>query len=114
MNKVVFGLILGAGLGTLDGLSALLSAPEVAAEIVGIVVGSTIKGVITGAAVGWFARRVDSLPLGIAFGFALGLFLAFLVALGNHYYWQVMIPGALVGTIVGYATQRFRSTAARA
>lgn len=112
MNKPVFGLVLGGVLGVFDGLSALLSAPEVAPEIVGIVIGSTIKGIITGVLIGWFARKVNSLPLGILFGLGVGLFLAFLVAAmprpdGKHFYWEIMLPGGILGMIVGYATQRF-------
>jgi hypothetical protein len=26
---------------------------------------------------------------------------------GQHYYFAIMLPGAIVGMIVGYATQRF-------
>jgi hypothetical protein len=35
-----------------------------------------------------------------------GVILAFLVALGNGYYWQMMLPGGILGLIVGYATMR--------
>jgi len=28
-------------------------------------------------------------------------------ATGRRYFWEIMIPGAMVGLIVGYATQRF-------
>jgi hypothetical protein len=68
--------------------------------------------------IGWFARKVDSLPLGILFGLGVGLLLAFLVAAmpsetGEHYYWQIMLPGSFVGLIVGYATQRYGSRPAR-
>ena len=76
MKKPVFGMLLGGVLGIFDGLSALVSAPETAPGIVGIVIGSTFKGIIAGAAIGWFARKVNSLPLGILFGTAVGLFLA--------------------------------------
>jgi hypothetical protein len=112
MNKPVFGLVLGGVLGIFDGLSALISAPEVAPEIVGIVIGSTIKGLITGVLIDYFARKVNSLPLGIVFGLGVGLFLAFLVAAiprpdGKHFYWEIMLPGAVLGMIVGYATQRY-------
>lgn len=111
MNKPVLGLILGGVLGIFDGLTALFY-PEVASQIVGIVIGSTIKGLIAGVLIGYFARKVDSLAWGIVFGLAVGLFLAFLVAMmpdpsGNHYYLEIMLPGGLVGLIVGYATQRF-------
>jgi hypothetical protein len=112
MNKPLFGLILGGVLGVFDGLSALISAPEVAPMIMGIVIGSTLKGVITGVLIGWFARKVNSLPAGILFGLAVGAFFAFLVAAmpdesGKHYYWQIVLPGSVLGIIVGYATQKY-------
>jgi hypothetical protein len=118
MNKPVLGLVLGGVLGIFDGLSALVSAPETAPQIVGIVIGSTVKGIIAGVLIGWFAKKVNSLPAGIVFGLAVGLVLAFAVAAipgpeGQHYYWEIMLPGALVGVIVGYATQRYGGPAAR-
>jgi hypothetical protein len=114
MNKPVYGMLLGGFLGIFDGLSALLHGPEVAAQIVGIVIGSTLKGIIAGLLIGWFAKKVNSLPLGILFGFAVGLLLAFAVAAmpdpsGKHYYWQIMLPGSVLGVIVGYATQKHAS-----
>ncbi len=118
MNKPVLGLVLGGILGVFDGLTALVSAPETAPYIVSIVLGSTVKGLIAGVLIGWFARKKDSLPLGILFGLAVGLFLAWLVALmpsatGEHYYWEIMLPGGIVGMIVGYATQRYGREHAR-
>lgn len=112
MNKAILGVLVGGVLGIFDGLSALVSAPETRPLIASIVIGSTVKGIIAGALIGWFARKVDSLPLGIVFGLAVGLLLAFLVAMmpsetGEHYYWQIMLPGSLVGIIVGYVTQRY-------
>jgi hypothetical protein len=118
MNKPVFGLVLGGILGIFDGLSALVSSPEVSSQIVGIVIGSTVKGIVAGVLIGWFARKVDSLALGILFGLGVGVLLAFLVAAmpsatGEHYYWQIMLPGSFVGLIVGYATQRYGNRPAR-
>jgi hypothetical protein len=108
VKKPVFGLLLGGFLGVFDGLSALVSAPETAPDIVGIVIGSTIKGVVTGLLIGFFELKVKSLPLGILFGLAVGAFLAFLVALMNRrYYLQIMLPGSVLGVIVGYATYKF-------
>ncbi|HQR37224.1 MAG TPA: hypothetical protein PLF26_02395 [Blastocatellia bacterium] len=112
MGKPVFGLLLGGILGIFDGLSALVSAPEVAPQIVGIVIGSTFKGLVAGILIGWFARKVNSLPLGIVFGLAVGLLLAFIIAAmpnqeGGHYWWQIMLPGSVLGLIVGYATQKY-------
>jgi hypothetical protein len=106
MSKPVFGLLLGGFLGIFDGLTALLSAPETAPQIVGIVIGSTIKGVITGLIIGLVARKTRSLALAVVVGGLVGVALAFPVALMNRYYWQTMLPGGVLGVIVGYATFR--------
>lgn len=112
MKKWILGILLGGVLGIFDGLSAWVSAPEVRKDIVGIVIGSTFKGVIAGALIGWYAYRVPSMAKGIVVGLAAGAFFAFLIAVipneaGGHYWWEIMLPGTLVGLIVGYATQRF-------
>lgn len=115
MNKPVFGLVIGGVLGVFDGLSALVSSPEVSSQIASIVIGSTFKGLIAGVVIGWFARKVDSLIWGLVFGLAVGAALAFPIAILNtralhhNYYWQIMLPGSIVGLIVGYATQRHDS-----
>lgn len=107
MNKIVLGLILGGILGILDGLTSWFT-PAVRSGIVGIVIGSTFKGIIAGILIGVFARKVNSLPLGIVFGLAVGAFLAWIIAFMQHgYYFQIMLPGAMVGLIVGYATQKY-------
>lgn len=112
MKKPLLGFVLGAVLGVFDGLTALVSAPEVAPQIVGIVIGSTFKGLIVGVLTGWFANRVQSLPAGILVGLALGAFFAYLVAAmpqptGEHYYLEIILPGSVLGLVVGYATQRY-------
>ena len=113
MTKPMLGLVLGGVLGVFDGLSALVSAPNdpaVKAGIVGIVIGSTVKGILTGVLIGWFAKRTQSLGTAIVFGLAVGLALAFCVSLAQKlsgqpaYYWQIMLPGGILGVIVGYAT----------
>jgi hypothetical protein len=77
-------------------------------ELLGIVFGSTIKGVIAGVVIGVFARKVHSVAGGVLFGLAVGLLLAFGVAYLQHdYYLQIMLPGGMVGMVVGYATQRY-------
>lgn len=107
MSKPVFGLLLGGILGIFDGLTALISAPQTRPEIVGIVIGSTIKGLVAGVLIGFFARKVKSVPLGILFGLVVGGLLAYgVVLMGNPYFWEIVLPGSIVGIIVGYATQR--------
>jgi hypothetical protein len=110
MNKVAYGLILGGILGIFDGLTSWFT-PEVRSQLLTIVVGSTIKGIVAGVLIGFFARKVNSLPLGILFGLSVGLLLAFFVAHMQHgYYFEIMLPGGLVGLIVGYATQKYGSS----
>src|SRR5438477_7388141 len=114
MNKVLVGLLLGAVLGAVDGGTAWF-APAVRAQLAGIIFGSTSQGLIAGVAAGIFARQVNSVPLGILFGLAVGFVLAFIVAYLQHgYYFEILLPGSIVGLIVGYATQRYAapSTAA--
>ena len=111
MNKILLGLILGGALGIFDGLTSWFT-PAARPYMVGIVIGSTIKGLISGVLIGLFARKVNSLPLGIVFGLSVGLLLAFIVAAmpsetGEHYYFEIMLPGGIVGLIVGYAAQRY-------
>jgi len=115
MKKPLLGLLLGGVLGIFDGLTALLSAPEVAPEIVGIVIGSTVKGLVVGVLVGWFATRVRSLTWGLVVGLLVSAFFAYLVAAmprpdGKHFYWEIILPGSILGLIVGYATQSFGAT----
>jgi hypothetical protein len=112
MNKVLLGLLLGAILGAVDGSTAWFT-PEVRPEMAMIIVGSTFKGLVGGVLIGFFARKVKSLPLGILFGLAVGALLAFVIAAmpdaitGKHYYFQIILPGSIVGLIVGYATQKY-------
>jgi hypothetical protein len=108
VSKTTFAMVIGAVLGVLDGLSAYFSEPEVRPVILSIVAGSTVKGVVTGLLIALFERKVKSLALGVVFGLAVGLAFAYLVTLGNppSYFWKIMLPGGLVGLIVGYATYK--------
>ena len=74
--------------------------------MIGIVIGSTVKGVLTGVIIGFFARKVHSLVLGTIFGLAVGAFFAYLILLMNPgHVLNIMLPGSLVGLIVGYVAQ---------
>jgi hypothetical protein len=106
VKKVLFATLLGGVLGIFDGLTAWFT-PEVRNEIVGIVIGSTIKGLLTGVIIGLFATKVRSMALGIVFGLAVGAFFAYLILLMNPgHALNIMLPGSLVGVIVGYAAQK--------
>ena len=104
MNKPMLGLVAGGLLGAVDGLSALVSAPEVAPEIAFIVAGVII---------GWFARKVNNVTAGLIFGLAMGALFALPFALApdatthKRYFWEILIPGSMVGLIVGFLTQRY-------
>jgi len=114
MSKPVLGLALGGVLGIFDGLTAWFT-PAVRDQMAGIVVGSTIKGLIAGIAIGFFAKKFNSLPLGIVFGLAVGFLLAFLVAfLQKDHYFAIILPGSILGLVVGFATQRYGKPIAQA
>ena len=114
MSKPLIGVILGAVLGLIDGLTAWFT-PAVRDQLGGIVIGSTLKGIIAGVAIGFFAKKFHSLPIGILFGVLVGAFLAYLVAaMQGGYYFQIILPGTLVGLIVGFATQKYGNTPATA
>ncbi|MDP1824244.1 MAG: hypothetical protein Q8L48_13405 [Archangium sp.] len=114
MNRPLLGLLVGAGLGILDGLSALVSSPEVSGEIGGIVVGSAGKGLMAGIIVGLIARKLSSSRWSTFIGVVVAAVITFPVAHMNathygrpDYYWKIMLPGALVGAIVGYVVMRY-------
>ena len=114
MSKPLIGIVLGAILGVIDGLTAWFT-PAARPELGGIVMGSTIKGIIAGVAIGFFAKKFHSLPIGILFGVAVGAVLAYLTALMvGKYYFEIILPGTLVGLIVGFATQKYGNTSATA
>jgi hypothetical protein len=108
MNKILLGVALGAVLGVVDGATAWFT-PEVRNEMMGIIIGSTMKGVIAGVAAGIFARKVKNTAAGIAFGLVVGLALAYGVVYlgGGKYFFEIMLPGGIVGAILGWATQRY-------
>ncbi len=121
MNKIVLGLTLGGVLGILDGCTALLSGPELfngpdwRGELFSIVAGSMFKGLVAGVLTGAIARKMRNLPLGIVVGLLASALVTFPIAwmqrdnavTHRNYFWAIMIPGAICGAIVGFATQRY-------
>jgi hypothetical protein len=114
LNRPLLGMLVGAALGVLDGLSALLSAPEVREQIAGIVIGSSVKGLVAGLITGFIARKLASsraaVLVGTGVAFVLTAPIAYLNAKASgdaSYYYKIMLPGALVGALVGYMTMRY-------
>ena len=77
-----------------------------------IILGSTVKGIFTGLTVGLVAKWKQSLPLGILVGALVGFVLSSLAAMGQPaQYWEIVLPGMLVGVIAGIICQRWRVAA---
>lgn len=107
MSKPVLGLTVGAILGFLDGVSAWFS-PEARPVVLTIVFGSTLKGLATGLIAGLVARGRRSMALGIGTGLVVGFVLSSLAAIGQAgHYFEIVLPGMLVGAITGFVTQRY-------
>jgi hypothetical protein len=107
MSKPLLGILVGAGLGMLDGLSAWLS-PEARPMMMAIVVGSTLKGTVTGLLAGLIARWWRSMAFGVLSGLMIGFVLSSLAAVGQAgHYLEVVLPGMLVGSVVGFVTQKY-------
>ena len=111
-TKIGFAVLVGAILGAFDGMTAWFE-PAVRDQIGTIVMLSSLKSVIAGFLIGIFACFVKKRVAIAIFGLGMGLVLAYLVAMspdpktGEHYYAQIMVPGAIVGLLVGYATARY-------
>ena len=112
MKQIGFAVVLGAILGAFDGMTAWFE-PSVRDQIGTIVMLSSLKSVFAGLLIGLFAIFVKKRMAIAAFGLAVGLLFAYLVAMspdpktGQHFYAQIMVPGAIVGLLVGYATARY-------
>lgn len=107
-SKPMLGLALGGLLGLLDGLTGFF-APQLANKMLEVILVSMGKGLLCGAIIGLIARRWRSLPLGVLAGIAVAAALSYLVVLraGPALILDIMLPGMLLGAIVGFATQRF-------
>jgi hypothetical protein len=108
LTKPVLGLAVGGFLGLLDGLSGFFE-PTLAPVIGSVITFSLLKGLVAGIATGYVSQRVQSMLLGILAGIAIAAVLSLLVILraGMALFWDILLPGMLLGAIVGFATQRF-------
>jgi hypothetical protein len=108
LTKPVLGLAIGGTLGLLDGLSGFFE-PSLAPLMTSVITFSLLKGLVSGIAIGYVSQKVHSLPLGLLAGLAIGALLSLLVVwhAGMTLFWDIMLPGMLLGVIVGFCTQQF-------
>src|SRR5882762_9237047 len=107
-TKPMIGLAVGGTLGLLDGLSGFLE-PSLAPLMGSVITFSLLKGLVSGVAIGFLSKRVHSMPLGILAGVLIAAVFSMLLILkaGMALFCEIMLPGMLLGVIVGFATQRF-------
>jgi hypothetical protein len=106
LKKIIVGLLLGALLGALDGATSWFT-PEVRAMLIQIIMGSMTKDAVVGVMAGIFALKVRSMAAGVGFATVAGFAFAFLVAQMQHaHYVEILLPGTIVGAVLGYATQK--------
>jgi hypothetical protein len=108
ITKPMLGLAIGGTLGLLDGLSGFLE-PLLAPEMTSVITFSMLKGLVAGIAIGYLSQKVRSVAIGILAGIAIAAVLSLLVVLhaGMALFWDIMLPGMLLGAIVGFATQKW-------
>jgi hypothetical protein len=108
LTKPMLGLALGGTLGLLDGLSGFFE-PSLAPVMGSVITFSMLKGLVSGVVIGYVAQKVHSMLLGILAGVAIAALLSWLVILhaGMALFWDIMLPGMLLGIIVGFCTQKF-------
>jgi len=108
VSKPVLGLVVGGALGLTDGLSGFLE-PSLAPVMTSVITFSMLKGLIAGALIGLFATRVRSMAWGLFAGLLIAALLSLLVVwhAGMALFWDIMLPGMLIGLVVGFATQKF-------
>src|SRR3982074_559626 len=108
LTKPMLGLAVGGTLGLLDGLSGFLE-PSLAPLMSSVITFSLLKGLASGVAIGYFSKKVHSMLFGILAGVLIAAAFCMLLILkaGMALFWDIVLPGMLLGVIVGFATQKF-------
>ena len=108
LTKPMLGRAVGGTLGLLDGLSGFLE-PSLAPLMTSVITFSLLKGLLSGVAIGFVSQRVHSMAVGILAGLGIAAALSLLVILhaGMALFWDIMLPGMLLGVVVGFTTQKF-------
>jgi hypothetical protein len=108
LTKPMLGLAVGGTLGLLDGLSGFFE-PSLAPVMSSVITFSLLKGLLSGIAIGCVSQRFHSMLVGILAGAGIAAALSLLVILhaGMALFWDIMLPGMLLGVVVGFTTQKF-------
>jgi hypothetical protein len=108
LTKPMLGLAVGGTLGLLDGLSGFLE-PSLAPLMTSVITFSLLKGLVSGIAIGYVSQRFHSMLVGILAGIGIAAALSLLVILhaGMALFWDIILPGMLLGVVVGFTTQKF-------
>jgi hypothetical protein len=112
LSKPMLGLALGGTLGLLDGLSGFFE-PSLAPVMGSVITFSMLKGLVSGVLIGYVSQKVHSMLIGILAGVAIAALLSLAVILhaGMALFWDIVLPGMLLGMIVGFCTQKFGRSA---
>ena len=108
LTKPMLGLAVGGTLGLLDGLSGFLE-PSLAPVMSSVITFSLLKGLLSGIAIGYVSQRVHSMAVGLLAGLGIAAAMCLVVILhaGMALFWDIMLPGMLLGVVVGFTTQKF-------
>lgn len=106
MKRVPLGLIAGAVLGLLDGLSAFL-IPEARGMMTEITAWGTAKGLVTGLLVGIIACRVVGAGKNVLAGGAVGAVLSLLAAISTGSYVEIVPSGIVIGLLAGLIVSKW-------
>src|ERR1700722_17548575 len=98
LTKPILGLAVGGTLGLLDGLSGFLE-PSLAPLMSSVITFSLLKGLVSGISIGYVSQRFHSMLVGILAGAGIAAALSLLVVLhaGMVLFWDIMLPGMLLG-----------------
>ena len=106
MKRVPLGLIAGAGLGLLDGLSAFL-VPEAQGMMTEIIAWGTAKGLVTGLLVGAITCKIEGVGKNVLAGGAVGAVLSLLAAVSTGSYVEIVPSGIVVGLLAGLVVSKW-------
>lgn len=99
-------MLSGSILGLLDGLSAFF-VPGTDGMMTTIITGATVKGFIGGLIAGLIARRSQSVLATTLLSGLAGVVLSVLSAIPSGAYWEIIVPGTIVGLLTGFITKKW-------